>query len=207
MLDRKLAVDKTIPFKDIIMRNDNPQLYDPVLPEGYTLDTYKDGDEYAWAKMEVYAGDFATEEKAVQYFRDIHLCKKDEVMKRFVAVRNKDGLCVSSCFAWKTNRKGEPAAALQWLVTMPGYEGLGLARAAAAETVNRYYRMGEKPVYLHTQPWSYKALWLYYQHGFKIVRNDTFQAFGNDCDEALEILDKLIPADKMAQIRADVLDD
>lgn len=207
MEQKKLAVDKTIPFKDIIMRNDNPQLYTPVLPEGYTLDTYREGDEYAWAKMEVYAGDFATEEKAVDYFRTIHLIKKDEVMKRFVAVRNKDGECVSSCFAWKTERKGEPVAALQWLVTMPGYEGLGLARAAAAETVNRYYRMGEKPVYLHTQPWSYKALWLYYQHGFKIARKDTFQAFGNDCDEALEILDKLIPADKMAQIRRDVLED
>ena len=207
MAERKLAVDKTIPFKDIIMRNDNPRLYTPVVPEGYTLDNYRDGDEYAWAKMEVYAGDFATEEKAVEYFQRIYLSKKDELMKRFVIIRNKDGEGVCSCIAWKTDRQQQPAPALQWLVTAPGYEGLGLARAAAAETVNRYYRMGEKPVYLHTQPWSYKALWLYYQHGFKIVRNDTFQIFGNQCDEALEVLETLIPKEKMDLIRADVLDD
>ena len=207
MAEKKLAVDKTIPFKDIIMRNDDPQLYTPVLPEGFSLDTYREGDEYAWAKMEVYAGDFATEEKAVEYFQRIYLSKKDELMKRFVIIRNKDGEGVCSCIAWKTDRQQKPASALQWLVTAPGYEGLGLARAAAAETVNRYHRMGEKPVYLHTQPWSYKALWLYYQHGFKIVRNDTFQVFGNQCDEALEILDTLIPKEKMDLIRADILDD
>ena len=207
MAEIKLAVDKTIPHRHIIMRNDNPELYNPVLPEGYTLDTYREGDEYAWAKMEVYAGDFANEEKALEYFTKTYLSNMDELMKRFVIVRNKDGEGVCSCIAWKTNRKGEPAPALQWLVTAPGYEGLGLARAAAAETVNRYYHLGEKPVYLHTQPWSYKALWLYYQYGFKIVRHDTFQIFENQCDEALEILDTLIPKEKMDLIRADVLDD
>lgn len=207
MTGKKLAVDKTIPFKDIIMRNDNPQLFTPVLPEGYYLDGYRAGDEHAWAKMEVYAGDFATEDKALEYFRRVYLSNKEELLKRFIIVRDKDGNGVSSCIAWKTERQNQPVSALQWLVTAPGYEGLGLARAAAAATVSRYYELGEKPVYLHTQPWSYKALWLYYQHGFKIVRHDTFQVFGNQCDEALKILETLMPKEKFDLVRADVLDD
>lgn len=194
-------VDKTIPHRHIIMRMDNPQPQKFTLPEGYTMDTYKDGDDIAWAKMEVYAGDFTDFDKALDYFRNTYLAKPEELQKRFVIIRNPEGEGVCSCIAWNTHRKGQPCPALQWLVTAEGYEGLGLANAAAAETVNRYCAIGEKPVYLHTQPWSYKALWLYYKYGFRISKNDTFQIFTNQCDEALPILETLLHPDKQIALR------
>lgn len=200
-------VDKTIPFADIIMRNDDPQFTQATLPEGFYFDTYRDGDDEAWARMEHYAGDFKTYEIALGYFRSAYLPLMEELKKRFVIVRNKDGEGVCSCIAWKTFRNDKRAAALQWLVTAEGYEGLGLARAVAFETVNRYCQLGESPIWLHTQPWSYKAIWLYYQAGFRITANDRFQTFNNRFAEAMPVLETLIPEEKMKLLRDSVLYD
>ena len=189
-------VDKTIPHRHMIMRMDAPQRRQTQLPEGYYFDTYREGDDLAWAKMERYAGDFRSAEIALGYFRSEYLTRREELEKRFVLIRNAEGEGVCSCIAWNTFRNDRRCPALQWLVTAEGYEGLGLARAVAAETVNRFCQLGEKPVYLHTQPWSYKAVWLYYQMGFRICRRDTFQTFTNQCDEALPIMQTLLPAEK-----------
>jgi len=199
-------VDKTIPYKNIIMIAHDPKPQNAVLPDGYYFDKYRDGDDETWAVMEQYAGDFATSEKALEYFRNTYVSRREELEKRFVIVRNKDGEGVCSCIAWNTSRNGERCPCLQWLVTAEGYEGLGLADAVAAETVTRFHDIGEKPVYLHTQPWSYKAVWLYFKHGFRISKNDTFQTFTNQCDEALPILESLIPKDKFEQITANLVD-
>ena len=200
-------VDKTIPFYDIIMRCDDPQHIQVTLPEGFYFDTYRDGDDEAWARMELYAGDFKTYEIALGYFRSAYLTRREELEKRFVQVRNPEGVSVCSCIAWKTFRNEFPAAALQWLVTAEGYEGLGLAKATAFETVNRYRRLGEAPIWLHTQPWSYKAVWLYYQAGFRIAAKDQFQTFNNRFDQAMPVLETLIPPEKMQLLRDSVLYD
>lgn len=88
-----------------------------------------------------------------------------------------------------------------------GYEGLGLAKAVVFETVNRYCQIGEAPIWLHTQPWSYKAIWLYYQAGFRITAKDQFQTFRNRFDEAMPVLENLIPHEKMKLLRDSVLYD
>lgn len=200
-------VDKTIPYADIIMRNDTPQYHEAVLPEGYYFDTYRDGDDEAWARMEHYAGDFRTYEMALGYIRSEYLTRREEVEKRFIIVRNQDGEGVCSCFAWNTFRNDQRCPCLQWLVTAEGYEGLGLAKAVAYETVNRFVQLGEKNVYLHTQPWSYKAVWLYFLAGFRIVSKSQFQTFFNKFDEAMPVLETLIPEERMKLIRDNVIYD
>ena len=198
-------VDKTIPFKDIIMVADNLTEQKPTLPAGFYLDTYREGDEIAWAEMELYAGDFKTLEHGIGYFKSAYLLSLDSP-ERLIAVRNPEGKAVAYCTAWRSFSGTEVCNTLQFLVTAEGYEGMGLARAAAQETINRYIKLGGGRVYLHTQPWSYKAIWLYHQVGFRISRSAKLQTFGNSCDEALEILEALIPADKMKQIRDGVID-
>lgn len=200
-------VDKSIPFFDIIMRNDAPKFVQPVLPEGYYMGTYREGDDEAWARMEVFAGDFKTYELALEYFRRTYMPHPEELKKRFVMVRNAAGEGVCSCIAWRSSRNNKPCSTLQWLVTAEGYEGLGLAKAVAFETVNRYYALGESPVWLHTQPWSYKAIWLYYQAGFRITSNDLLQSFPNRFEKAMPVLETLIPEEKMKLLRESVLHD
>ena len=55
------------------MRCDNPQYIKPQLPEGFYFDTYRDGDDEAWAKMEHFAGDFKNYAIALGYFRSAYL--------------------------------------------------------------------------------------------------------------------------------------
>ena len=200
-------VNKSIPFFDIIMRCDKPNIVQPTLPDGFYFDTYRDGDDEAWARMELFAGDFKTYEIALGYFRSAYLTRRDELEKRIIIVRNQAGEAVCSCIAWKTFRNDQEASALQWLVTAEGYEGFGLAKAVVFKTVNRYCQLREAPIWLHTQPWSYKAVWLYFQAGFRITAKDQFQTFNNRFTEAMPVLETLIPKDKMKLLWDNVLYD
>lgn len=46
----------------------------------------------------------------------------------------------------------------------------------------------ELPVYIHTQPWSYKAILLYIAQGFRLQRTDTFSYYENQFEKAMKTL-------------------
>lgn len=191
-------LDKTIPFTDIIMLLREPGHFEISLPDGYTLDTYRDGDDLAWGKMQhEVAGECDSAKDAVQYFRDNYLAYKEKLLERFVAIRNSKGEGVSSCMAWYADTPGGRVSMLQWLITADGYDGLGLAKAAVEQTVNIYNEHNEKNILLHTQPWSYIAIWLYHKSGFRLCRNAALGKRVSQIDESIPILEKLVPKEKM----------
>ena len=54
--------------------------------------------------------------------------------------------------------------------------------------MNFFAEQGGKPVYIHTQPWSWKAILLYLSVGFRIQKTDTFSNYENQYEKALETL-------------------
>ena len=48
------------------------------------------------------------------------------------------------------------------------------------------------PVYLHTQPWSWKAILLYLSIGFKLQATDTFAEYTNEYDETIKTLKNIV---------------
>lgn len=48
------------------------------------------------------------------------------------------------------------------------------------------------PVYIHTQPWSWKAILLYLSCGFKTQTSDTFSDYINDYAKAMEVLKRIM---------------
>ncbi|MBR3843731.1 MAG: hypothetical protein IKM07_04450, partial [Clostridia bacterium] len=61
-------LDRTIPFYNTILRCDNYQHKDVVLPKGFSIVSYKNGYEKAWAELEYSIGDFDSLEDAENYF-------------------------------------------------------------------------------------------------------------------------------------------
>ena len=51
-------LDRTIPFYNTILRCDHYDCQKPVLPEGFSIVSYKPGYEKAWAELEYAIGDF-----------------------------------------------------------------------------------------------------------------------------------------------------
>ncbi|MBQ9885980.1 MAG: GNAT family N-acetyltransferase [Lachnospiraceae bacterium] len=98
----------------------------------------------------------------------------------------------SSCIAWKDERRGSMVSSLHWLIVTEKYQGLGLGKALCCAVMNIFEEEGTFPVYIHTQPWSFKAIFLYLSLGFKLQKNDTFSHYENEYYKAMAALKKVV---------------
>ena len=57
------------------------------------------------------------------------------------------------------------------------------------------------PIYLHTQPWSWKAILLYVSLGFRLQQTDTFAAYTNQYPQAMETLGAVLSPEQLSRLR------
>lgn len=58
----------------------------------------------------------------------------------------------------------------------------------------------EFPVYIHTQPWSWKALLLYVREGFRLQRTGTFGGYENQYAQGMEALAAVLPEERYREL-------
>ena len=187
---------QTIPYASMILRLDRCAGSALSLPPGCSIRTYEPGDESAWARMETEAGDFPVQEEAESYFRKTFLAEPERISRDGFFLLS-DGEVAGSCIAWHTEKNGKEAGLLHWLVVAEKYRGRGYARTLCTAVLNRFAETGLAPVYLHTQPQSWKAVLLYVSMGFRIQETDTFSGKANEYASAMEILGSVLTADQM----------
>ncbi len=195
-----MVIDKSIPYKNIIMRCDYYTKRDILLPEGFVFREYQVGDEYQWAKLETEIQDFDTYENAVKYFRMKYLSNLDELQKRMICVEAPNQEVVGMVIAWLDGPKDATISTVHWLVTSPRAQGFGIGKALIKKLQQRFYELGEYPIYLHTQPWSYAAICIYSSLGFRMLKKETILHYENQYDEAIAILKTLLSADKLEKL-------
>ena len=184
-------LDRSIPYYNIIMRCD---CFKP-LPEsarGITVRNYQRGDEKHWAEIEYSIGDFPSVDEAERYFR-MHYT--NEIEERCFFAEDKDKNVIGTCIAWRDLKEEGYVSSLHWLAVAPKYQSKGAGKALLNAVMNYYRKNRFMPVYLHTQPWSYKAIKLYLTAGFKIMKTDTFAAYKNEYEEAISVLKNYISID------------
>lgn len=185
-------LDRNIPFYNMILRCDHIINSEIRLPDGYTFRFYEPGDEKEWAKLEYEIGDFDTMELAEEYFVTNYCQDINEIKRRCVFVLNQEKQIVGSCIAWHDFRNHQNVASLHWLIVSPGQQGKHLGKALCQKTMKIFEKLGEFPVYIHTQPWSYVAVFLYVKMGFWIQKEDTFSHYENQYTQAMEVLKKIL---------------
>jgi len=190
-LEGKTVLDRTIPFYNTILRCDTYQHSDVVLPEGFSIVPYNSGYEKAWAELECSIGDFESLEEAESYFISTYLQNRP-LINNILFLLNEDNLIVGSCIAWQDKRKESIVSSLHWLVVNEEYQGRGLGKALCYATMNRFKEQGNFPVYVHTQPWSWKAIFLYLSIGFKLQKTDMFSHYENEYYKAMTALKQVI---------------
>lgn len=193
-------LDKTLPYKDIIMKAPKSiaayQASKP-LPQGYHYAMYQEGDELPWAQLEASVGEFDCVEDALAYFHRVFSPYKDILSKRMCFIRNEEGDVVSTASAWYKESAQRRYALLHWVSTSPKEQGKGLAGAIVAYALSKFIDVekDQEEIFLHTQTWSYKAISLYYKYGFRITHTPLCtEASDMDC---VVVLQSILPEELM----------
>ena len=197
-------VDRSIPFYNLILRCDKPSPAEPILPEGFFLRPYTPGDEALWAALEYEAGDFDSPQEAEDYFCRTYLPHADALRQRCWFVMAPEGDCAGTCMAWRDPKGEETVASLHWLVVSERYQRSGIGRALCQKVLNVFMELDEAPVYIHTQPWSWKAVLLYGSLGFRIQRSDTFARYENQFSLAMSALKNVLTAEQLAAVETSI---
>lgn len=182
-------IDKTIPYYNVLMRYDGPPVFTlPEIPNGFVVSSYMPGDECRWAQMEVDNNDFDTYENGVKYFLEKYLSDPEKLTERFIGVRDGNGRLVGCVICWDDDKDGQTVSSVHWLVTDPEYQGKGIGTFLAKMLICRFSKLGLLPVYLHTQPWSFPAVGIYSNVGFRLLKTESFKGYENQTDKALTVL-------------------
>ena len=193
-------IDRSIPYYNLILKCTKICTTPVSLPEGYSFKLYDVGDEKYWAKLEYEIGDFSSVAEAEMYFKTNYCNQIDELKKRCAFVVDAYGDFIGSCIAWHDLKDNDTVASLHWLVVSPKHQGKHIGLALCQKVMNIFNDRGETPVYIHTQPWSYKAILLYIKLGFKIQKTDTFSHYENQYKKAIKTLDNLLSESQFNQI-------
>ena len=184
-------LDRTIPFYNTIMKCSDYSPRRAELPDGFSIVSYARGYEKEWAELECAAGDFDSPEAAEKYFAETYL-QDPEMFPNILFLLDREGGVAGSCIAWQDTQGEKSVPSLHWLVVQERYQGIGLGRALAAAAMNIYAERGALPVYIHTQPWSWKAILLYRSLGFRLQKTETFSHYENEYGKAMAELGKIV---------------
>ena len=210
-------LDKSLPYQGFIMkmrREKLAALQVPALPPGYRFHLYEDGDEAHWARLESAVLEFPDAEKALAYFNhDYRDPFRQELHRRCAFVSTDAGLPVATATAWFMESSMGHQAWLQWISTDPAHAGKGLGRAVIAKALSLYPSTGPATdIYLHTQTWSHKAVYLYHRFGFEFSLmpaiktawhlSPGYRIMSNSPVEALEVLKAVFTPELLAELRA-----
>ncbi|MCR4622489.1 MAG: GNAT family N-acetyltransferase [Clostridiales bacterium] len=188
-------LDRTIPFYNTIMKCSEYSPGRAELLDGFSIVPYRRGYEKEWARLECAIGDFGSLDEAEKYFIQTYL-QDPKQFGNILFLLNGEREVVGSCIAWRDSRGKRSVSSLHWLVVREKYQGMGLGRALCTAVMNIYAERGALPVYIHTQPWSWKAVLLYLSLGFRLQKTDTFSRYENEYAKALAELRKFVSGER-----------
>ena len=118
------------------------------------------------------------------YFRRVYAPQKEEFFRRCLVICAEDDLPLGTCFAWKVY---DSHWTIHWYKVSKPQEGKGLGRALFSAVLKPLPADGY-PVYLHTQPSSFRAIHLYTDFGFSLLTDPVVGHRDNHLDECRPIL-------------------
>ena len=88
------------------------------------------------------------------FFETTYGGKEDLFFQNTLFVCDESGEPIGTCLLWKSYKEFNT---IHWLKIKKGYEGLGIGRALLS-IILKGLKEEDYPVYLHTQPGSYRAI-------------------------------------------------
>lgn len=170
-----------------------------VLPACYHIRTCRKDELEIWKTIHFDTPSEAAENNAYMtcFFDRVYAPEGDLFFHKCLFVCDSDDRPVGTCTAW---RNFGCATTIHWFKILRSHEGMGLGRALLSEVMHRLSPT-DYPVFLHTQPASFRAIRLYSDFGFSLLTDAQVGHRSNDLETALPHLQKIMPKDVFAQLR------
>ncbi len=161
------------------------------LPASYSIRSCRPDELDIWKAMPFDDADLAKEYAGFMsdYFTTTYGDKEELFFAKTLFVCDLQDKPIATCLCWKAY---EEFNTIQWFKVLKEYEGQGIGRALLS-IVMRNLATRDYPVYLHTQPSSFRAIKLYSNFGFSLLSGDRFGIRKNDLSECLPILEEFMP--------------
>jgi GNAT superfamily N-acetyltransferase len=161
------------------------------LPDGYSVRNYRRDELGIWKAMPFDTPELAKEYDGfmTDFFRTTYGGKEEMFFAKTLFVCDAQDKPVATCLLWKAY---DEFNTIHWFKVLKEYEGQGIGRALLS-IIMRNLERSDYPVYLHTQPGSFRAIKLYSDFGFSLLSGEKFGSRKNDLDECLSILKEFMP--------------
>ena len=192
--------EEEIPDKNIFMmcealnRNSLTEL-----PAGYSIRSCRPDELGIWKTMPFDDADLAKEYEGFMsdYFTTAYGGKEELFFAKNLFVCDRQDKPIATCLNWKAY---DEFNTIQWFKVLKECEGQGIGRALLS-IIMRKLEMCDYPVYLHTQPSSFRAIKLYSDFGFSLLSDDKFGIRKNDLEECMPILEKFMQKEFFQELR------
>lgn len=168
------------------------------LPPGFTVRTLR-RDELAIWKAMPFDDDYTAEHAAYmdEFFRITYAAQEETFFARTLVVCDPNDQIVGTCFLWKAYGLFNT---VHWFKVVKAYEGRGIGRALLS-LLFKDVTDAEMPIYLHTQPESYRAIKLYSDFGFDLLTDKRIGPRENHIEQCLPYLQAMMPRKDYDQLR------
>jgi ribosomal protein S18 acetylase RimI-like enzyme len=169
------------------------------IPEGYHIRTCRKEELDFWKTIHFDNQSDADEQfpYMTEYFRKVYEPAGDEFWKRCLFLCDAEDVPVGTCFVWKAYGC---ITTIHWYKIRKDCEGRGLGRALLSY-VMRSIPAEDYPVFLHTHPGCFRAIKLYTDFGFSILRDAEVVFRKNDREVSLPYLRATMPASVYESLR------
>jgi ribosomal protein S18 acetylase RimI-like enzyme len=169
------------------------------LPAGYSIRNCRPDELAIWKSMPFDDIDMAKEYESFMsdYFHTTYGGQEELFFAKTLFVCDRQDRPIGTCLIWKAYGEFNT---VQWFRVLKEYEGQGIGRALLS-TMMVELTAADYPVYLHTQPASFRAIGLYSDFGFSLLAGDKFGIRENDLVECLPILGEFMTKQYFQRLR------
>jgi ribosomal protein S18 acetylase RimI-like enzyme len=161
------------------------------LPANYAIRNCRPDELNIWKKMPFDNADLAKEYDGFMsdYFTTTYGGQEELFFAKTLFVCDRQNKPIATCLIWKAYNEFNT---IQWFKVLKEYEDQGIGRALLSIAMQQL-EPHDYPIYLHTQPSSFRAIKLYSDFGFSLLAGDKFGIRDNDLDDCLPILAEFMP--------------
>jgi GNAT superfamily N-acetyltransferase len=160
-------LDRKIKYYHIEMKMNLEQVSNPIIPEGYSIVFYQDGDKDDWIKIELSAREFLTYDEGLEAW-DYYFKRYEHLLfnRMMFLVDDKIGKKIGTATAFFNNWEDDISDGyLHWVAIHQSHQGLGLSRALITRAFYQSKCLGYKEAKIPTQTTSPVACKIYLDMG------------------------------------------
>lgn len=171
------------------------------IPNGFHVRYCRKNELDIWKAIHFDTPEFAMKyyDFMTEYYNNVYLPKGDLFFQRCLFVCDQGDKPIGTCFLWKAYNS---IWTLHWFKVLKDFEGKGIGRALLS-IVMKSLPKDDYPIFLHTQPESYRAIKLYSDFGFYLLADPVIGNRQNDLDECLPVLQRYMPRSDFEKLKID----